>query len=67
MSTTQFICADAVGLYREFVSRGLDAKRPFVGNKMWVTEVVDPDGYRLFFESRTDAPEESVLPDEGLV
>jgi hypothetical protein len=24
-----------------------------------MTEVVDPDGYHLFFESTTDAPEES--------
>lgn len=58
-----FICGDAVTLHREFASRGLDAKRPFVGNKMWVAEVIDPDGYHLFFESPTDAPEESVLPD----
>jgi hypothetical protein len=26
---------------------------------MWVTSVADPDGYRLDFESYTDAPEES--------
>jgi catechol 2,3-dioxygenase-like lactoylglutathione lyase family enzyme len=33
--------------------------RPFVGNGMWVTEIRDPDGYQLCFESPTDAPEES--------
>ena len=54
-----FICEDAIALYREFKARGVEAKRPFVGNHMWVTQVVDPDGYKLFFESPTDAPEES--------
>ncbi len=54
-----FICADALTLYREFRSRGIEAKRPFVGNNMWVTEVADPDGYKLFFESATDVPEET--------
>jgi lactoylglutathione lyase len=58
-----FICKDAVNLYIEFKSRGIGAKRPFVGNSMWVTRVVDPDGYALFFESSTDAPEDSELPE----
>jgi hypothetical protein len=26
---------------------------------MWVTGVADPDGYQLYFESPTDAAEES--------
>jgi lactoylglutathione lyase len=60
-----FICRDAVALWREFRSRSLDAKRPFVGNGMWVTEVADPDGYALFFESPTDAPEDAALSDEA--
>jgi catechol 2,3-dioxygenase-like lactoylglutathione lyase family enzyme len=55
-----FTCADAIGLYHEFRGRGIEAGTPFVGNSMWVTELKDPDGYRLFFESRTDAPEDSV-------
>ena len=54
-----FICKDALALYGEFKARGIEAKRPFVGNSMWVTEVVDPDGYRLFFESPTDVDEET--------
>ncbi len=54
-----FTCEDAIALYREFRARGLDAKRPFVGNGLWVTEVADPDGYALFFESPTDAEEDS--------
>ena len=57
-----FVCTDAIALYREFTSRGVTTKRPFVGNRMWVVSVVDPDGYRLDFESPTDAPEESELP-----
>lgn len=57
-----FQCEDALALYREFKSRGLQTrKRPFVGNRMWVVPVTDPDGYRLEFESPTDAPEESEL------
>lgn len=54
-----FICEDALALYHECKARGLAASRPFVGNGMWVTAVVDPDGYRLEFESYTDADEES--------
>jgi lactoylglutathione lyase len=55
-----FICTDALGLWRDFISRGLAARRPFVGNGMWVTQVVDPDGYELYFESPTDAVEETI-------
>ena len=29
-------------------------------NGMWVTTLSGPDGYRIHFESETDAPEESV-------
>ena len=54
-----YVCADAIAYYKEVTSRGLEADKPFVGNSMWVTGVTDPDGYRLFFESPTDAPEES--------
>jgi len=56
-----FTCDDAIAFYREVTSRGVDAKRPFVGNAMWVTSMSDPDGYQLYFESVTDAPEESEL------
>jgi uncharacterized glyoxalase superfamily protein PhnB len=54
-----FQCEDAIALYHELKSRGMEPKRPFVGNHYWVTSLVDPDGYELFFESPTDAPEES--------
>jgi len=62
--TVCFVCEDAIALYRAFRSRGIEASRPFVGNGMWVTSLADPDGYRLDFESRTDAPEETELPDQ---
>jgi lactoylglutathione lyase len=55
-----FQCEDALVLYREFKSRGIQTlKRPFVGNRLWVVPVTDPDGYRMEFSSPTDAPEES--------
>ena len=57
-----FMCADALILYREFKSRSVQMRnRPFVGNGLWVVGVTDPDGYRMEFESPTDAPEESEL------
>ena len=57
-----FTCEDALALYREFRSRGIQtSKRPFVGNGLWVVPLHDPDGYRIDFESPTDAPEESEL------
>jgi lactoylglutathione lyase len=58
-----FICKDALAIYHDIKSRGLQAGRPFVGNGMWVTHVADPDGYNLYFESPTDVVEETVLPD----
>ncbi|HJZ73841.1 MAG TPA: nuclear transport factor 2 family protein [Vicinamibacterales bacterium] len=57
--STYFLCGDAIALYRELTSRSVPAKRPFVGNGMWVTSVADPDGYHLLFESPTDAAEET--------
>ncbi len=55
-----FVCKDALAIYREVMARGIAAKRPFVGNAMWVTSVKDPDGYKLDFESYTEVPEETV-------
>jgi lactoylglutathione lyase len=52
-----FQCRDALSIYREVRSRGIQASEPFVGNGMWVTGMADPDGYRLEFESPTDVPE----------
>jgi lactoylglutathione lyase len=54
-----FICDDALAIYREARKRNLKPRRPFVGNRMWVTPLTDPDGYKIFFESLTDVPEET--------
>ncbi|HXH41483.1 MAG TPA: VOC family protein [Thermoanaerobaculia bacterium] len=56
-----FTCEDAVLIYREVTARGLEASEPEVGNRMWVTTLRDPDGYRLEFESPTDTPEDTKL------
>jgi lactoylglutathione lyase len=57
-----FQCEDALALYREFKSRGIRTRqRPFVGNRLWVVALTDPDGYRIEFSSPTDAPEETEL------
>ena len=58
-----FLCEDALAFYREVTSRGIAASRPFVGNAMWVTSLRDPDGYLLEFESETDVPEDTQLPE----
>jgi lactoylglutathione lyase len=57
----EFQCQDAVALYREFISRGLAASEPQVGNSLWTTGLTDPDGYHLGFESPTDTPEDTKL------
>ena len=55
-----FMCDDALALYREFKSHGIETRnRPFVGNRLWVVPLSDPDGYRIDFESPTDEPEET--------
>jgi len=59
--TLCFFCDDAVGFYRDVTSRGIDASEPFVGNMMWVTEMTDPDGYELLFESPTNVVEGTKL------
>lgn len=59
--TLNFTCDDAIALYSEYRSRGLNPSEPEVGNGLWVTEVVDPDGYKLFFNSPTDVAEDTKL------
>ena len=56
-----FQCEDAIAIYREGLAHGLEASEPEVGNAMWVTTILDPDGYRLQFESATDVPEDTKL------
>jgi lactoylglutathione lyase len=56
-----FFCQDALAFYRQVKARGIDASEPQVGNGQWVTLLVDPDGYKLLFESYTDVAEETKL------
>jgi catechol 2,3-dioxygenase-like lactoylglutathione lyase family enzyme len=58
-----FQCKDALALYREFIKQNIEITEPFVGNNMWVVSFIDPDGYRLDFESPTDVPEETKYSD----
>ena len=58
-----FQCEDALALYHQYRARDLAPTEPSVGNGFWVTQLVDPDGYNLFFESPTDTPEETKLSD----
>ena len=51
------VCEDALAFYHVMKERGIETKRPFVGNRMWVTSLHDFDGYSLHFESPTDVPE----------
>ncbi|MEK7830722.1 MAG: VOC family protein [Acidobacteriota bacterium] len=60
-----FICEDSLAIYREVRSRGVQTSKPFVGNGMWVTSLIDPDGYRIDFESYTDALEESEFEEQA--
>ena len=52
-----FICNDSLVLYKEFLQASLLAHEPFVGNKLWVVQLADPDGYSICFESHTEVPE----------
>jgi lactoylglutathione lyase len=54
-----FQCKDAIAIYHDALAHNLQPRGPFVGNALWVTSFTDPDGYKLDFESPTDAPEES--------
>jgi lactoylglutathione lyase len=56
-----FTCDDAITLFHEYRARGLNPSEPEVGNGLWVTQVTDPDGYKLFFESPTDVAEDTKL------
>jgi lactoylglutathione lyase len=56
-----FQCEDALAIYRDVTSRGIEAQEPFVGNALWTFSLSDPDGYRLEFASPTEVPEETRL------
>ena len=54
-----FRCKDSLAIYHQVKSRGVQSKKPFVGNNMWVTGLSDPDGYAIYFHSPTDVAEET--------
>ena len=55
-----FMCEDALAIYHEATARGIKVRQtPYVGNRLWVVNFSDPDGYRVDFESPTDVPEET--------
>ena len=58
-----FMCKDAIALYHEFKSKEILVSEPMVGNGLWEIMVEDPDGFKLFFESETDVPEETRYSD----
>lgn len=60
-----FMCRDALSIYHDSRSRGLEPQRPFVGNALWVVNFTDPDGYKVSFESPTDVPEETEYTEQS--
>lgn len=56
-----FQCRDALAMYDDFLARGLEATEPEVGNGLWNTTLLDPDGFRLHFGSPTDVAEDTKL------
>jgi hypothetical protein len=58
-----FFCENALKIYSGIIAKGLSASEPFVGNRMWVVGLKDPDGYNIFFESPTDVLEETKYSD----
>lgn len=53
------MCEDAIAQYRAISRRGIAAREPFVGNRLWNVDVSDPDGYRMTFSSPSDHSEET--------
>lgn len=59
--TLYFDCTDALAIYDTIVAKQITATEPIVSNGMWLTTLVDPDGYHLAFESETDVQEGTKL------
>ena len=56
-----FMCEDAIAIYRDAIANGLQPNEPYVGNSLWVTTFIDPDGNRVEFESPADVAEGTKL------
>ncbi|MEZ4621959.1 MAG: VOC family protein [Caldilineaceae bacterium] len=59
--TLYFICTDALAIYDAIRAKQIAATEPIVSNGLWLTTLIDPDGYQPAFESKTDVPEGSRL------
>jgi catechol 2,3-dioxygenase-like lactoylglutathione lyase family enzyme len=57
------MCHDTIAYYREVAARGGPMDEPQVGNRLWVAQIRDPDGWNLAYESPTDAEEGTRLSD----
>ena len=55
--TMYVMCDDAPSFYKMVIGRGIEANETFIGNGMHVVDLIDPDGYRISFESPTDEPD----------
>ena len=51
----------AENYYREVTARGGSMTEPRVANQLWETEIRDPDGWSLAYESPTDVAEDTLL------
>lgn len=49
--TLCLVCDDARAVYQSISGRGIEASAPIARDDVCVTTVLDPDGYRLEFES----------------
>lgn len=54
--TLYFICESAEAVYNQAIERGIAASDIEIGNGMKYTNIADPDGYSLCFESPTTEP-----------
>jgi lactoylglutathione lyase len=55
------MCHDAIAYYREVTARGGSMTEPQVGNRLWNTNICDPDGWSFWYASPTDVDEEKRL------
>jgi len=54
------MCSDAIAVYHEALTRGIELEPPSVANGHWITGAIDPDGFAINFQSPTDQPEDTV-------
>jgi len=61
-ASLNFTCRDALAFYDAARAAGIEPlNEPQVGNGLWEVGYADPDGYRSWFASPTELPEETLL------